>query len=353
MAKFDLTLRELEKGRLFAIGEAHTIQATKGRGHLVEMEDLNFHFDSAVMLPDPKCSDAEAQKEQDRITGLSVLAACLRHSEEHGRERLLIVGHADTKGGDEYNVKLSQQRADNVFFALAGDKEKWAQLSHEHHQMEDSQAILKWMDNRFAFGTDPGAIDNKGGPKTEAAVKTFQKRYNADFGKKIAVDGKVGLDTWRGFFDIYMKALLEILETDEAGLAKLRNGVTFLDGAKRTVGCGESHPLEGKGKDEFRSATNRRVELLYFDPQDKLPKLDCHPAAGKCKKDLCEIYGKGLFDFKHIPCGGVTPGFSGAFSEAEKVKPQDSEAPPQETGDEKPVRPRGRGEDLEELEGAA
>jgi len=136
-------------------------------------------------------------------------------------------------------------------------------------------------------------------------------------------------------------------------LAKLRGGVTFLEGAKRTIGCGESHPIEAKGKDGFRSATNRRVELLFFDPEDKLPKLDCHPAAAKCKKELCEIYGKGLFDFKHIPCGGVTPGFSGSFSEAEKVTPQDSEAPPQETGDLKPDKPRAPGGEFEELEGAA
>jgi hypothetical protein len=353
MAKFDLTLRELEKGRLFAIGEPHVIQATKGRGHLVEMEDLNFHFDSAVMLPDPKCGEDPAENGQDRITGLSVLAACLRHAEGHARERLLIAGHADTKGGADYNVTLSQQRADNVLCALSGDKEGWAKLSDKHHQVEDVQAILKWIDKRFAFGCDPGAVDNQSGPKTEAAVKAFQKRYNAEFGKGIAVDGKVGMDTWRGFFDLYMKGLLEILETDEEGLAALRGKITFLDGSKRTVGCGENHPIEAAGKDEFRSATNRRVELLFFDPQDALPKLDCHAAAGKCDPKQCQIYGKGLFDFKHIPCGGVTPGFTGAFATAEEVKPVDSEAPPQETGDVTPEFPRGRGEEIAGMEGDA
>ncbi|MDQ3001196.1 MAG: OmpA family protein [Fibrobacterota bacterium] len=351
MAKFDLTMRELEKGRQFAIGEAHVVHVTKGRGHLLEMEDVNFHFDSAVLLPDPKCGDDAETSEQDRITGLSVLAACYKHAKDHTRELLFIAGHADTKGGDDYNITLSQQRADNVFFALIGDRENWAQLSHKHNQVEDRQAILKWIDKRFGWGTDPGAVDNKDGAKTQAAVKAFQKRYNAEFSKSIAVDGVTGLDTWRGFFDVYMMALAGILETDEDGLIKLRGNLTFLDGGKKTIGCGENHPIEAAGNDNFRSATNRRVELLFFDPKDKLPKLDCHPAAGKCKKDLCEIYGKGLFDFKHIACGGETPGFSGAFGEGEPITPHPSEAPPQETGDEVPQRPRGIDADAADLSG--
>jgi outer membrane protein OmpA-like peptidoglycan-associated protein len=351
VATFNLTLRELEKGRLFAIGEAHVINATIGRGHLVEMEDVNFHFDSAVMLPDPNCGDDQSKPEQDRITGISVLATCLRHAQEHAREQLLITGHADTKGGADYNLTLSKQRADNVFFALIGDKEGWAKLSLDHHQVEDAQAILKWIDNRFAFGTDPGAIDNKNGEKTQAAIRAFKKRYNAEFGKNIPVDGSsVGLEGWRAFFDMYMLALRQILETDEAGLASLRGNLNFMDSGRKTVGCGETHPIEAADKDEFRSATNRRVELLFFDPQDKLPKLDCHPAAGKCKPELCQIYGKGLFDFHHIPCGGDTPGFSGSFGEGEKVASIDGEPTPDQPDDPEPPASSPRGLPADALE---
>jgi hypothetical protein len=337
MANFDLTLRELEKGRLFAIGESHVINATIGKGHLVEMEDLNFHFDSAVLLPDPNCDSDPDKPEQDRITGISVLATCLKHAQEHAREQLLITGHADTKGGSDYNIALSKRRADNVLFALIGDKEGWAKLSLDHHQVEDAQAILKWIDVRFAFGTDPGPIDNANGEKTKAAIKTFKKRYNADFKKNIPVDGSsVGLEGWRAFFDMYMLALKQILETDDAGLDSLRGSLTFMDGANKTVGCGETHPIESAEKDEFRSATNRRVELLFFDSEDRLPSLVCHPSAGKCKPELCQIYGKGLFAFHHIPCGGDTPGFSGSFGEGTTVKPIDGEETPDAPDDPDP-----------------
>jgi hypothetical protein len=340
MAEFNLTLRELAKGRLFPIGQPHVINATIGRGHLIEMEDLNFHFDSAVMLPDPHCDNDPATLDQDRITGLSVLRTVYRHAQEHSRERLLIAGHADTSGQAQPNILLSQQRADSVFFVLTGEREKWAQLSNTKHQVEDYQDILKWIDNQFGWGTDPGAIDNVEGDKTQKAMKAFQKRYNQDFSKSITVDGKIGLDTWRGFFDVYMLGLKTLAQTDDDGLAKLRGSLTFLDGGKKTVGCGETHPIEAPDKDDFRSKTNRRVELLFFDPEDKLPKLACHASAGKCDPKLCEIYGKGLFDFSHIPCEAATPGFSGQFGEGEKIVSEDSEAPPQETGDDPPPRPR-------------
>jgi hypothetical protein len=325
MADFNLTLGELEKGRMFAIGESHIINTTIGRGHLVEMEDVQFHFDSAVLLPEPDCTDDPDKPAEERITGLAVLAACYKHAQEHSRELLVIAGHADTTGGETGNITLSQQRADNVFFALIGDKENWAKSSQARNQVEDRQAILKWIDSRFGFGTDPGKIDNKDGTATQGAVKAFQKRFNADFAGKLPVNGVVGIETWRAFFDMYIKALCEILETDEFGLIKMRGSLTFMEGKKKTVGCGESHPIEAEGKDEFRSATNRRVELLFFDPQDKLPKLDCHPSVGKCDKDKCQIYGKGLFDFKHIPCGAPTPGFSGNFGPGTDVVPVDGE----------------------------
>jgi hypothetical protein len=338
MADFDLTLRELEKGRLFAIGESHVIKATIGRGHLVEMEDVQFHFDSAVMLPEPDCSDDPDKPAEERITGLAVLAACYKHAQDHPRELLVIAGHADTSGGAAGNLTLSQQRADNVFFALIGDKENWAKSSFARHQVEDVQAILKWIDVRFGFGTDPGPINNKHGEQSQAAIRAFKKRFNSDFGTKMPIDGSsLGLDGWRAFFDLYVKALGEILETDEFGIIELRGNLTFLEGKKKTLGCGENHPIEAAGKDGFRSKTNRRVELLFFDPEEKLPKLDCHPSAGKCDKDKCQIYGKGLFDFKHIPCGAPTPGFAGSFAEGEAVKAGDSDSPATQPDDAEPI----------------
>lgn len=321
-----MTFGELEKGRSFPIGEAHVITATFGKGNLVEMEDVNFHTDSAVLLADPECGDAADVPEQDRITGLSVLATALRYAQDHKSELLVIAGHTDTEGDANYNIGLSKKRADNVFFALVGDREGWAKSSLDQHQVEDAQAILKWIAKRFGWDTDPGEIDNDNGEKTKRAIGAFKVRYNAEFRRNIPEDrNSVGLEGWRAFFDVYMLTLAELLETNEDGLIAMRGNLTFLEGAKKTVGCGENHPIDSAEKDSFRSKVNRRVELLFFDPEERLPKLDCHAAAGKCDKSKCQIYGKGLFDLRHIPCGGDTPGFSGNFQAGAEVKPSEDE----------------------------
>lgn len=341
MAGFKLTFSDLGSGRNFVIGESHEIEATIGQGHLIEMEDIHFHHDSAVLLADPKCEESESVPVEERITGLSVLATCLKHAQGHSRELLLLAGHADTSGDAQYNVGLSERRAQNVLFALTGDREKWAHSSDEKYQVEDYQAILAWIDARFGFGTDPQESDNKHGPGTDKALRAFQKRYNSDFGASIAVDGEIGLETWRAFFDMYMLALQDICGTDADGLSDLRKSLTFLDGKRLTVGCGENHPIEAADKDDFRSKTNRRVELLFFDPKARTPKLDCHPAAGKCSSKVCEIYGKGFFAFNHIPCGAATAGFTGEFAAGEPVEPVPGEAPPQQPDDPDPTVPRG------------
>src|SRR5512141_2263252 len=65
-------------------------------GHILEMEDINFHLDSAVLLPD---YGAEAPKtgtpDQNRITGLGVLYACYKHAAAHQDQPLLVAGHTD------------------------------------------------------------------------------------------------------------------------------------------------------------------------------------------------------------------------------------------------------------------
>ncbi|MDB5051163.1 MAG: hypothetical protein JWO30_4234 [Fibrobacteres bacterium] len=303
MSEVKATFRELQKGIRLPVAGPHVVSIFAGKGHLIEMEDVNFHFDSAVLLPDPRCGNNPDVPAQDRITGLSVLRAAYLHAGKNPSEKLLIAGHADTTGKPDYNITLSQQRADNVRFALLGDRAKWAANSNQKHQVEDCQAVLKWIDERFGWGTDPGAIDNVDGTKTQAAIRAFQTRYNKEFKKSLAVNGAVTLATWESFFDLYMQGLRELLDADGDDLEAARGTLAFLDDKHPTVGCGENHPIEAAAQDEFRSETNRRVELLFFDPQDQLPKLDCHAVAGKCKPEVCQIYGKGgLFDFAHIPC---------------------------------------------------
>lgn len=69
--------------------------------------DAHFAFDSANVRPEDK-----------RV--LAQLAKCFKDGPLAGRN-MRLVGHADPRGEDEYNMLLGQRRADNVKNAVASE----------------------------------------------------------------------------------------------------------------------------------------------------------------------------------------------------------------------------------------
>ncbi|MFI5380355.1 MAG: OmpA family protein, partial [Tepidisphaerales bacterium] len=282
-----------------ATGKRHTFRVEMlpevKRVWIIEMEHLHFHFDSAVLLADYLSDDPNAETAPgEHVTALSVLAQALAETRLHPNRKLLITGHTDTTGSAEYNLPLSQQRADSVLAALVGDRDGWVKVALAKHKVEDYQLILKWVSLDRNWPCDPGKIDNTDGPATAAAIKAFQQRYNDDFGQSIAVDGIVGKETWGAFFDVYMKELAVLSDTDEAGLAGMRGHLQYVDDSKKAVGCGKNFPKDHRGVDEWRSRENRRVEICFFSP-DQLPVMECHPGGGKCKAAVCQVNDPKVF----------------------------------------------------------
>ena len=294
-----LTARDLTKPLHLPTGEEHVIVVSSLRGVVLEMEDVHFHTDSAVLLPHPTGTQGTAPPGPS-TTSLGVLGTCLGYAKDHPDRKLLIVGHTDTVGPPSYNVILSERRANNVLCALTGDRDGWAKICEQKHKPEDTQEILAWAASSLGWDCDPGGIDGVIGDRTTRAIRSFQQIYNGELNKHISIDGVVGPQTWQAFFDLYMLALRDVLKVDEAGLSSLRGGLTFVDSGRKAVGCGENHPVENSRADEYRSQTNRRVELLFFEPGQE-PKLDCHPAAGQCKAGVCEIYDPDFYEFEHLP----------------------------------------------------
>lgn len=320
MAQLRSNIRELRSGQSFSLaaGENHRLIVDGFRGLLVEMEDLNFNFDSAVMLPEARYDNQPGTPANDRITGLAVLRTCLLQVQEAPDYKILIAGHTDRIGTPEYNLVLSQQRADNVLAALTGDATSWAKLADKKHRVMDYQQILRWVVRTFGWDCSPGAVDDVDGPNTQAAVKNFQMQYNDEFSKRISVDGVVGPQTWGAFLDLYDRELATLLEIDASGLRSLRSGLNFV--GPRTVGCGLNHPYDSVAHsssiapgadrattargtsldDAVRGRQDRRVDILLFKPEH-LPVLDCHPAAGRCNPAVCEIYQGGSFKLEYLP----------------------------------------------------
>jgi len=299
MSETEVNPREPEEFWERPTDERHRFQLARFHGHRLEVEDLHFHHDSAVLLPDYETEETAPPPGREHLTGLAVLRAAYLHAGKESAQKLLIAGHTDTSGGKAYNLKLSLLRARGILHALLGERDDWVGVALQKNKVEDYQQILKWVAKTWGWGCDTGSVDNKFGPITKAAVEAFQAGYNREFDASISVDGAVGRQTWGAVFDIYMRDLAYILETDEAGLAQHRAKLKFLKTSHKAIGCGEHHPVESPDREDYRSATNRRVELLFFDPGEG-PPLDCHPSAEACDPGKCLLYNRRYYRYEPI-----------------------------------------------------
>lgn len=270
----------------------------KAKAQVREFEDATFHFDSAVLLPDSGPCDPHGD-DHARITGIGVLATCLQQAHENPDQKLLVAGHTDTMGDPAYNRQLSLARAKNVLHALTGNKDGWVSIAEQHHQVEDYQQILKWVAFIWAWPCDPGEIDNVHNAETDAAVRKFQELASEEFGAPLTVDGIVGKQTWGAMFAVYQRMLADLLDVSESELRDRQGKLVFV--AKKTVGCGESFQAEREGEDEVESRANRRVQVLFFDP-DEEPKLACHPSETQVIRTKCDLYQKTDFVLEYLPC---------------------------------------------------
>jgi hypothetical protein len=304
--------------------------------HRLELHDLLFHHNSAVLLPDSPLSDKLPSQNRKEWEDREILNKCQQsHPDSHERYRhgecgddtsgldeyydtfailaalfefvrkyrnycILLAGHTDTSGQESYNFALSKLRSQNVLFLLQGKKKEWVDVSNQKSKIEDYQHILRYFNNRFGWQCDPGPIDNSKGPKTEKAVIKFQEAYNTRFSMTISVDGKVGLQTWGAIFDIYQHRLSECLKNTNA--SPLSPELPFMQ-PHPYIACGENIPIDQAERDNFRSQANRRVEILLFK-NEEIPELSCiNSDTGfcmqGCNRGKCIVYNPHFY--RQIP----------------------------------------------------
>jgi outer membrane protein OmpA-like peptidoglycan-associated protein len=88
-------------------GQASVFQLRKNIVRWIEIEDVLFHFDSAVLMPDAESDDEPGTPDEERISGLSVIRAAYMQAADNPKQKLLIAGHTDTAGGF-YNEDLNR-----------------------------------------------------------------------------------------------------------------------------------------------------------------------------------------------------------------------------------------------------
>jgi hypothetical protein len=300
-------------------GEAHVVVVGRKRAEQLEIDDALFRVMSAVLLPEGQSPGADpTEPDGTRPTTLDLLAASLRYAQQHPDRKLLITGHTDTSGGDEYNQNLSEFRAAAVHAVLtngSGSREDFGDIAHGPHLQgkekkqqvlyDDRVQVLNWVAATFGWSC---ATSGEYGDYLRA-VKSFQSTYN-DKGndgaplERLDVDGDFGPASWRAVFDCYQMRLAETLgiEADELRSLQDEVGGRFVAHAP-VAGCGENKPKEMAGVDNYRSQTNRRVEVLFFEPGHE-PKLPCFE--GKCDPKACELYDRRWYRRKRLPAQ-VTP----------------------------------------------
>lgn len=236
--------------------------------HLIEVEDAHFHHDSAVLLPGYTPHDGTTDSHGSAMD-LNILVASYIHATQSDQS-ILVVGHTDRSGSNEYNQTLSELRASNVYHALKGDRNRWVSSVLSRSKTEDYQHILSWLTHTQRWMCDPGRIDNVDGEKTRNALSSFQDEYNTKFKASIAVDGKIGSQTWGALFDVYMQCVADSFGMSGAELIDVQKSISFL--TRPTVGCGEKCPITSATEANYRSPVDRRVEILFFESGEEPPE---------------------------------------------------------------------------------
>jgi hypothetical protein len=253
--------RDLPKSLDLATGEAYKIIIEVLGVEVVEMEDIHFHHASAVVLPWRSGENVGTTPAEERMSGLSVIVGALRHAKANPGKKVLLAGHADSSGGADYNRKLSRARAEATQALLAGDKAGFAKVCAAYQKVEDLQQALAWVAEVHDWPCHPGAVDNAMGSKTEAARHAFRKRYNEEFSGSLALDGPTSAADWKAMFDLYELGLADELGDDlKAGRAAL----TMWD--PPILACGEDFAAGANRPEGMRSASDRRVDILFLDP---------------------------------------------------------------------------------------
>ena len=331
---------------------------------LLELQDTFFNHDSAVMMPDlpagpagqtqaKRVENAErARRLQNkhpvvydqyqngphdpdpvdtggRVSGLSVLAATYKFLQLNTEYRLLLAGHADTSGDVSYNYTLSDLRARNVLHLLRGERSQWVSVCESKSKVEDYQRILRHYARVAGLRTDPGEVNNQDNEATRQALLNFQIAYNRSFSPRITEDGLIGRETWGAIFDVYMAELASMLNTDTAGLASYRSSLRFVNNAEPYIACSEKHPIDQPNRDNFRSAENRRVEVLFFRPP-YMPFLGCHGSTKPycmraCDIGECGVYAPGFFEFVFLDAQALLGRLPGQEQPKFEIKPSNED----------------------------
>ena len=151
--------------------------------HILEMEDVLFHLNSAVMMPENPAGESSTQgggagEEQTKVSGIKALALVFKQFEFDPDVKMVVSGHTDTSGTAEFNFKLSKERALNILYLMykkdeEDSRKKWAEVCYNRQKVEDYQQILTYFEKKLTCGCDPRILMILGEIKLKKPQKIF------------------------------------------------------------------------------------------------------------------------------------------------------------------------------------
>jgi outer membrane protein OmpA-like peptidoglycan-associated protein len=192
-----------------------------------------------------------------------VLRDVLAYAQAHPDEKTLIVGYTDLVGATDYNQALSERRARGVFAYLTAGRAhdasvaEWDALRHSGSavtRLADNWSVREYQQILSGLSYYAGAIDERHGPLTDAAVRNFQSDHG------LQVDGIVGDGTWLALIDAY-------LSTDALAIPETQFFPNCSGEIVKWLGSDEQDPVRNT-QDAWRP--NRRTEIVFVKA-DALP----------------------------------------------------------------------------------
>lgn len=281
-AKFGPCVLEIVHDKVYCDDAPFTIAEPD---FVIEFADLHFATDREILLP--LTEDPDALPDTPRVTPLQVIAVLLEFAADHPERQVVVYGHADTAGKAAHNDELSEARARNVQLYLAGDRQQWAAACQEHYEIADFKRVHRWAADRFGWATDPGPLDNEWTTRAKHARAEFRTRCDELLGTSLEQGVKQNENDWTAIFDLYDIAVAAVLGCKPEDLGVLRDMVTYAEPA--ILGCGEHWPVLADGQDGVAERLNRRVEVMFFQP-DELPA-----AHGSEQPAGDELYASGRY----------------------------------------------------------
>jgi outer membrane protein OmpA-like peptidoglycan-associated protein len=179
------------------------------------------------------------------------------YAQAHPDQKMLIVGHTDLVGAADYNQSLSERRARGVFAYLTAGRAhdqsvaEWDTLRRAGgatNRLQDNWSVREYQHMLAGLNYYGGPIDEKHGPRTDAAVRNFQQDHG------LGVDGIVGDQTWHALIDAYLSG--DALAIPESQFFPNCSGEIV-----KWLGSGERDPVRNT-EDAWRP--NRRTEIAFI-----------------------------------------------------------------------------------------